>query len=215
MHKIVFGVTVALLTFLSYGRVSAQAELPAHVEASSLPNASQMEPHIYFPILIASIGNDAANQAVNKPDCVLSAVESVIEDLLTTAAAQQRASMTCDSTLTQVARARARDMAERGYFGHVNPDGIGPNFLVIQAGYPLPESYNLARSGNNIESIAAGFGTAESVWEGWMGSSKHKTHLMGEHAFFQQQHDYGIGYYHDANSDYRHYWVVLTARPGP
>jgi uncharacterized protein YkwD len=43
---------------------------------------------------------------------------------------RDRARMRPDPILTSVARARAEDMAHRRYFSHVNPDGLGPNFLV-------------------------------------------------------------------------------------
>ena len=204
-----------LLLCLVHRSASAQAVPIIEIEAVHASNAVDMPPQIYVPLMIVHIGGSPGPQSIARPACILSDEEATIASSMTTEPAQQRANMNCDTTLTQVARARARDMAERDYFGHVNPDGLGPNRLVIQAGYQLPESYDLSQAGNNIESIAAGFGTAEEVWTGWMDSSKHRTHLLGEHTFFQQQEEYGIGYYYDPNSTYRHYWVVLTARAGP
>ncbi len=128
---------------------------------------------------------------------------------------QQRPSLTCHPILAQVARARAQDMADRHYFSHVNPEGYGPNYLVEQAGYVLPDDYGQAPDANNIESIAGGYPTADAAWQGWMNSSGHRTHLLGLNSFFAEQIDYGIGYVYEPDSDYGHYWVVITAKPGP
>lgn len=128
---------------------------------------------------------------------------------------QQRPSLTCHPILAQVARERAEDMARRHYFGHVNPDGYGPNYLVRQAGYVLPSYYDTDPEANNIESIAAGYPTAEAAWNAWMSSEGHRTHLLGLHPFFAEQIEYGVGYAYDPASPYVYYWVVITAKPGP
>lgn len=127
---------------------------------------------------------------------------------------QQRRSLNYNSILARVARQRAYDMARRDYFGHVNPDGIGPNYLVTQAGYTLPDFYAKEKSGNSIESIAAGDETPEEAWKTWMNSTGHRTHLVGLSKFYAEQTDYGIGYAFIAGSEYEHYWVVITAKPG-
>jgi len=146
----------------------------------------------------------------------LNAQEQKVADLMARASGQQRSSVTVDPILSRVARARAMDLAKRGYFSHVNPDGKGPNYLVRQAGYQLPSSYSQAASGNNIESIAAGDPTASGSWSLWMGSPSHKKHLLAQESFYTEQTSIGVGYYADAGSDYRHYWVVISAPPaGP
>jgi len=83
--------------------------------------------------------------------------ERLIASLMWNTSAQGRPYLSCDPILTQVARARAYDMANRGYFDHVNPDGIGPNYLVEQAGYRLPDWWGDHPSANYIEYIAAGY----------------------------------------------------------
>ncbi|HEY84723.1 MAG TPA: hypothetical protein G4N96_06385 [Chloroflexi bacterium] len=128
---------------------------------------------------------------------------------------QERASMTCNDILAQVAQARAEDMAQRNYFGHTTPEGYGPNYLVRQAGYVLPSYYGSADDANNIESIAAGYSTANQAWTKWMESQPHREHLLGLHSFYADQIEYGIGYVYNPDSQYRHYWVVFTAKPGP
>jgi hypothetical protein len=146
----------------------------------------------------------------------LNAQEQQIANLLTHASGQQRPFVEVDPILSRVARARAMDLAKRNYFAHVNPDGHGANYLVRQAGYPLPAGYDQSPSGNNIESIAAGDSTAAGAWSLWMGSAPHKRHLLAQDPFYTAQTSLGVGYYYDANSDYKHYWVVITAPPpGP
>ncbi len=159
--------------------------------------------HVYLPLVAR--GNA----------CGFNAAEERIAQLMSSSPEQQRPSVTCNATLAQVARERAGDMARRGYFSHVNPDGFGPNYLVTQAGYVLPAYYDPAPTGNSIESIAAGYGTPDAAWQGWMQSSFHRTHLLGLSAFFAEQIEYGIGYAYDPASPDDHYWVVITAKRGP
>jgi hypothetical protein len=152
--------------------------------------------------------------AVNRSnECALTANERQIEQQMVTAPDQRRATLMCNAILTQVARERARDMATRNYFGHTNPDGYGPNYLVREAGYPLPDYYSSAPDGNNIESIAAGHPSGMEAWSSWMKSPPHKEHLLGETEFYAEQIDYGIGHvYVGHGNTYKHYWVVLTAK---
>ncbi len=147
--------------------------------------------------------------------CAPNPQEVQIAQLMINHPEQQRPSLTCHPILAQVARERAQDMADRHYFSHVNPDGYGPNYLVEQAGYDLPSYYSSAPDANNIESIAGGYPTADAAWQGWMNSPAHRTHLLGLDPFWAEQIDYGIGYVYEPDSDYGHYWVVITAKPGP
>lgn len=153
--------------------------------------------------------------AVNRSnDCALTADERQVEQQMTTAPEQHRPTLVCNAILTQVARERAMDMATRNYFGHTNPEGYGPNYLVRAAGYPLPDYYSSAPDSNNIESIAAGHATGIAAWSAWMDSPPHKEHLLAESDFYVEQIDYGIGHaYLENGSAYTHYWVVITAKP--
>lgn len=128
---------------------------------------------------------------------------------------QRRPVMKCNPTLAAVARARAQDMVDRAYFGHVNPNGYGPDWIAERAGYNLPEWYDITRDSNHIESIAAGgsYPTAEKAWDALMTSPTHRTHLRGLEQFFIEQSEFGIGRAYSPNSRYRTYWVILTAHP--
>jgi uncharacterized protein YkwD len=146
-------------------------------------------------------------------ECGLNEQEQAILASMTLHPDQRRAELVCDAILSLVARARAKDMALRDYFSHTNPDGLGPNSLVRQAGYRLPSWYPSKADANNIESIAAGYRTPAAAWQGWMSSSGHRTHLLGTHNFYAGQTAVGVGYFYLAGSRYGHYWVVLSAHP--
>lgn len=152
------------------------------------------------PAVRASILNDQeqaiANNMINDPD-------------------QKRPFLNLDPILAAVARARAEDMAKRNYFSHVNPDGVAANYLVRQAGYVLPDWWGTSPTDNYIESIAAGYSTPQAAWNGWMNSPGHRTHIIGLDPFYAAETSYGVGYYYDASSTYKHYWVILTAPPAP
>lgn len=145
--------------------------------------------------------------------CDLNSEEAAVAQLAINDPGQQRPTMACHPILAQVARDKARDMAVRDYFDHTDPDGFGPNYLVRMAGYTLPNWYNNADDGNNIESIAAGYTSPEEVWAGWLSSGGHRAHVLAEASFWQEQTNHGIGYYYDASSTYQHYWVFISAPP--
>lgn len=146
---------------------------------------------------------------------VLNSQEQALANLLTSAGGQLRnkSVMRLDPALATVARARAKDMAVRGYFAHVNPSGKGPNFLVRAAGFPLPAWWGTDPADNTIESISAGLTSASQTWNSLLDSTPHRNHLLAIQSFYRDQTDYGIGYYHDEASQYRHYWVIITAPP--
>lgn len=179
--------------------------LPATAYAEPGDSASQ----IFLPIVAMT------EQVTASAACELNEWEKRIEALVKTHGEQQRPSMTCNPLLASVARARAEDMGRRAYFNHVNPDGQGPNYFARQAGYVLPASYSQELNGNNIESIGAGPDNADSMWNAWMSSSKHTTHLLGKSSFFAEQVEYGIGVVQVPGSPYQYYWVFISARQGP
>ncbi len=129
------------------------------------------------------------------------------------AAGQRRKSFVYDARLNRVARARAKDMAQRRYFSHVDPEGYGPNHHVIQSGYQLPISWGAFRKANYIESILGGPSTPEQAVTAFLNSPAHRKHIVGETSTYETQTRYGIGHFYDESSPYRHYWVLITAPP--
>lgn len=102
-------------------------------------------------------------------------------------------------------------MARRNYFGHVNPGGRGPNFLVRKAGLVLPPFYDSSFSGNNIESIAMHTGGPKEVFALWMDSGPNRTHLLGHEGFYKEQTSVGVGVFRSPNPPHYRYYVFLSA----
>jgi hypothetical protein len=165
---------------------------------------------VYVPLIPGDKQGPGGTGDIVAP-CSLNEQEAMLADLLVNHPDQKRINPVCDPILAQVARARAHDMAQRSYFAHVNPDGNGPNFLVNEAGFALPDWYPDDRDANNIESIAGGHPTSADAWAGWLKSDGHRPHLLGTHGFYAGQTAYGVGYFHDPNSHFKHYWVFLSA----
>ena len=102
-------------------------------------------------------------------------------------------------------------MAARNYFDSVNPEGFGPNHRVEEAGYTLPTYYSQAADGNNIQALSGGWSTADDAWGALITSSGTRRQLLGEIDFYAKQIEYGIGHVYDPDSEYKHYWVIITA----
>ena len=167
-----------------------------------------------FQLFVPAITTEGVSSVGEKDEpveCGLNANERAVADLMVAAPEQQRETPVCDPILARVARARARDMALRGYFSHTNPDGDGVNLLAREAGYPLPDWYASNQDSNNIESIGGGYQTSADVWAGWIGSSGHRVHVLGTESFYADQEAYGVGYYFNPDSPLKHYWVFLSA----
>ena len=141
------------------------------------------------------------------------AVEIQIASLAINHPDQARPTMVYDPLLNLVARTKALDLARRGYFAHVDPDGYGPNKAVQLTGYGLPDWWGDALNSNYIESLGGGYRSAQAAFEGWMNSPGHRRHLLAESDFYAGQTRYGVGYAELPGSPYRRYYVFLSAPP--
>lgn len=83
--------------------------------------------------------------------------------------------------LAEVAAAHSRDMSERQFFSHTNPDGLSPFDRMNAAGI----HYGWA-----AENIAMRYPSPEAVVEGWMNSPGHRANILNEHLT-----TLGVGYY--------------------
>ena len=179
---------------------------PHAVNAQSVPDVPAPDTQTakssaFLPLVVN--GSAAAAPAVWS----LNTQEEQVEALFRNDAEQRRQNPTRNDILSQVARARAQDMAQRNYFSHTDPDGHQPNFKVKQAGYLLPDFY--PSESNNIESIGLNYTAPADAWQAWKNSPAHRVHVLGEETFYAAQTDYGIGYAESANGKY---WVLITAR---
>lgn len=196
--EVSLAVTVILLGLLS---------LNSPAQAQEMPASPMLIRGVFLPMLAAEAPSVEPKQDV----CELNAEEQGIIDRMGQAEDQGRDVIHCNPILARVARARAADMATRGYFNHVNPDGHGPNYMVSEVGYELPSWYDHHDEANNLESIGGGYTTPDTVWAAWMDSPNHRVHLLGGNSFYADQHEVGVGYVNDPNSSFGQYWVVITA----
>ena len=133
---------------------------------------------ISFLVLISCGGTD--NITVNPPPIASdggTAKEREMAGLIRGHPKQKRRTLLYNTRLTLVARARARDMARRNYFGHVDPDGYGPNWHLTRAGYRLPTEWTAFRNSNQVESILGGKATAKEAFHTLVNSSLSLIHI--------------------------------------
>jgi len=102
-----------------------------------------------------------------------------------------------ENSLRCAARVHSLDMSERGFFDHTNPDGESPFDRMERAGY----SYSAA-----AENIAAGYGTASQVVEGWLGSVGHCRNILN--ATYEE-----IGVGHVSGGQDGPYWTQTFGTP--
>lgn len=123
---------------------------------------------------------------------------------------QNRATIRCNSILTEVAEAKAIKMSEIGLVVH-NLGG-SPNSLLEEAGYKLPKHYGNVFNSNQVEAIAGGYSDAEEVWDGFKRSEGHRIHLLGEHKFYLEQDEIGVAFIKKWESPHVEYWVVYLTQ---
>ena len=103
-----------------------------------------------------------------------------------------------DPALRCASRAHSKDMSDRGFFDHTNPDGDGPTERFHKAGW----------SGSTWgENIVGGYGSADAQFDGWMSSPGHCGNIMNP-SFTQV----GVGYFQGAG-EYRDYTTAGFGRP--
>jgi uncharacterized protein YkwD len=74
-----------------------------------------------------------------------------------------------DHAVADVAAAHSRDMAERGYFSHVSPEGRDPFHRLQAAGIAFVAA---------AENIAYGRDTGDGLFEQWLASPGHRGNML-------------------------------------
>ncbi|MEM9485750.1 MAG: CAP domain-containing protein, partial [Cyanobacteria bacterium P01_F01_bin.116] len=104
-----------------------------------------------------------------------------------------------DTDLDDTADKHSEDMAKRDYFSHTGKDGSKPWDRAEREGY---ETRTVG------ENIAAGYGSAKAVVEGWKNSPGHRANMLRAN-----YNEIGIGHYYLANDtgsvNYGHYWTQV------
>ncbi|TFV65843.1 UNVERIFIED_ORG: CAP domain-containing protein [Bacillus sp. AZ43] len=77
------------------------------------------------------------------------------------------APVSADEGLAGVARAHSADMRDRGFFDHVNPDGLDPFDRADRSGVSA-----------RAENIAWGQRDAAEVMDAWMNSAGHRANIL-------------------------------------
>lgn len=104
-----------------------------------------------------------------------------------------------NTPLTDAAYGHSRDMATLNYFSHTSADGRTLGTRITAAGYAWSSVG---------ENIAAGYGSVQSVVDGWMASDGHCANLMS--ASFVHM---GLACARQTGSTYGTYWTLDLGRP--
>lgn len=123
---------------------------------------------------------------------------------------QNRTRIRCNPLLTKLAMDKAKKMQEFGLVQH-NLGG-SPNAHLSNGGYQLPDYYGVQFHANQVEAVAGGYETAEQVWEAFKNSTAHRSHLLGEHEFYLEQDEIGVGFIREWHSPHVEYWVVYLTK---
>lgn len=104
-----------------------------------------------------------------------------------------------DPELMAMAQVRADE--QPASFGHTRPDGSTWTTIFEEYGYTYSFAVENAGAGTNRAAAAAQV-------DGWMNSPGHKANNLNPEIT-----KIGIGYCYDSNSQYKHYWAMIGAKP--
>ena len=153
----------------------------------------------------------ASVKATDVSDCALNAKAKELALLIINHKDQKRTGLTCNLLLAKIAAQKAQEMAKTGKVSHDGPGGT-PNTRLIEAGYVLDIPPDVV--GNNfVESVMGGTPHAEEVLDYFSSSFVHRIHIFGEHPFYLEQSEIGVGYAQEWFSPHVDYWVVYIAKP--
>ncbi len=121
---------------------------------------------------------------------------------------QQRKELACNPKLNEIALIKANLMLQKQNVWH-NVGNMSPNQLLRHHGFKLPKTYPFF--GNQVEAIAGGKDSPETLFKDFVNSTPHRMLLLGENEFFKNQNQMGVAYIKDLSTDHQHYWVVIIA----
>lgn len=111
-----------------------------------------------------------------------------------------------DEQLAIIGRDDCVDMAARGFFDHINPDGETPSDRAIRHGYQVEKdfgSYFRVGVGENIAMLSNYHGTpdelARFIMDAWMNSPGHRANIVD--SFDQRFTVIGVGVAYDQTTD--------------
>lgn len=122
-------------------------------------------------VMVAFLGITRAPYVVERIPSLAAVVASVLVELTNNdRTSSGLGTLAVSPVLTAVAEAKAADMAEKGYFAHVSPEGLTPWHWFKQ------EGYQFAYAGENL---AIDFSESPDVVRAWMQSPTHRANILG------------------------------------
>ena len=124
-----------------------------------------------FGVLIVCVfALSGLQQLLLRSPNVAAVVSAILVDLANgDRAASSVGTLTVNPVLVAAAQAKANDMAEKGYFAHISPDGVEPWHWFKQAGYKFTYAG---------ENLAIDFSDSGEVNTAWMNSPTHRENLL-------------------------------------
>ncbi|MCA8921813.1 MAG: IPT/TIG domain-containing protein [Planctomycetes bacterium] len=124
--------------------------------------------------------------------------------------------------LLAAATSHTQDMAARGFFDHLNPDGVNANGRVLDSTYALHPSYGTQRTVNRTENIGQGsgnqFNTPQRVHDAFVIDAgvvgvKHRQMILGGPGF-EDRREVGPSFFANLTSPsvFKHYCTQEFAR---
>lgn len=167
-----------------------------------------------------SLNSIQSKEAFNYLNAVRNNPGSYSDELgVNLSAVEKRDNLIWNDILAKAAYEKAKDMAERNYFDHVDLDGYGMNYMINEAGFELADYLLSSKTDNSFESIAAGTNrnsgkimVQQLIIDKGVSSLGHRKHLLGMTDFWAKSPYCGIGFYKKEGSRYRYYMCVLIAR---
>ena len=125
-----------------------------------------------------------------------------------------------NDTLAEVARTKAKYMADHNHFDHVDLLGKGINYYISKAGYELDENWLDDPKNNYFESLQAGYSSGVGavqylIIDKGVPGHGHRKHLLGQDDWNFKNVDIGAAFYRvypNSRADYSTYTVIIIAR---
>lgn len=147
-----------------------------------IPHAdNDHKPHLFresgvIGLLIVAVAlfglSTLATEVVKRTDLVAAIYPAVLVDLTNESRLANNApALRFNPLLKESAQLKANDMAEKGYFAHVSPDGKTPWYWFGQVGYEF------VYAGENL---AVDFTQSVDVERAWMNSPTHRANILNQ-----------------------------------
>lgn len=185
------------------GKVTVQVLLP-NGNGGQLVDGFTYDPNLGVPARVADYGDPTPQEQELLELMNRARKDPVAEGQrlgLDFSAYQSNPPLTHNEFLAKASLAHVNDMAARGFYGHTNPDGVGPNGRVFDSGYQSNDFYGTNRTLNLTENLGAATGnrflTPQDVHDTFMIDAgqvqpKHREMILGYG--YEKVREVGVGY---------------------